>query len=190
MLYVGERTFHPRISHPLDNSTTGQLTTWTIHPRTITLRTNLFAAQPFYSYVCIPVYVVHASLHICIFIHMYTHEFKYVCLCVCTFWEGKCPISQGKLSGGELSGGELSWGGRGPFPIRRRARDRVPYATMYTSAFISVRQQAFKAPAYEGVSKCIFSCFIYYGVKANVRSFGVNSIQMLFISQTRNSKLS
>src|SRR6218665_1645617 len=56
-----------------------------------------------------PVYVVHASLHICIFIHMYTHEFKYVCLCVCTFWEGKCPILQGKLSGGELSGGELSW---------------------------------------------------------------------------------
>lgn len=81
-------------------------------------------------------------------------------------------------------------GGRGPFPMRRRARDLVPYATMYTSAFISVRQQAFKAPAYEGVSKCIFSCFIYYGVKANVRSFGVNSIQMLFISQTRNSKLS
>src|SRR6218665_2401438 len=39
MLYVGERTFDSRISHPPDNSTTGQLTPWTIHPRTITLRT-------------------------------------------------------------------------------------------------------------------------------------------------------
>src|SRR6218665_3702036 len=121
---------------------------------------------------------------------MYKHELKYVCLCVCTFWEGKCPISPGKLSGVSCPGGSCPGGGRGPLPMRRRARDLVPYATMYTSAFISVRQQAFKAPAYEGVSKCIFSCFIYYCVKANVRSFGVNSIQMLFILQTRNTKLS
>src|SRR6218665_2925906 len=104
---------------------------------------------------------------------------------------GKSPISQGKCPGVCCPGVSCPGGGRGPFPMRRRARDLVPYSTMYTSAFIfSVRQQALKAPAYEGVSKCIFSCFIYYGVKVNVRSFGVNSIQMLFISQTRNSKLS
>src|SRR6218665_2131130 len=96
----------------------------------------------------------------------------------------------GSCLGSSCPGGSWPGGGRGPFPMWRRARDLVPYATMYTSAFISVRQQAFKATAYEGVSKCIISCFIYYGVKANVRSFGVNSIQMLFISQTTNSKLS
>src|SRR6218665_3613402 len=67
------------------------------------------------SYAVMYVCMYTLCMSICIFIHMYTHELKYVCLCVFTFWEGKCPISQGKLSGcelsgGEISGGELSWG--------------------------------------------------------------------------------
>src|SRR6218665_3399462 len=120
-----------------------------------------------YLYICIN---MNSSMSVCVYARSGRGNVLYR--------RGSCP------------GVSCPGGGRGPFPMRRRARGLVPYATMYTSAFISVRQQAFKAPAYEGVSKCIFSCFIYYGVKANVRSFGVNSIQMLFISQTTNSKLS
>src|SRR6218665_229090 len=198
-------------------------------------------------YVCLYTLCMHLCIYAYLYICIHMNSSMSVCVYVRS-GRGNLLYRRGSCSGVSCPGVSCPGGGRGPFPMRRRARDLVPYSTMYTSAFISVRQQALKAPAYEGVSKCIFSCFIYYGVKVNVRlrsvphaeesprsctllhyvhvslyfckttslkspslrrckqvyfscfiyygvkvnvrSFGVNSIQMLFISQTRNSKLS
>lgn len=140
-------------------------------------------------YVCLYTLCMHLCIYAYLYICIHMNSSMSVCVYVRS-GRGNVLYCRESCPGVSCPGVSCPGGGRGPFPMRRRARDLVPYATMYTSAFISVRQQAFKAPAYEGVSKCIFSCFIYYGVKANVRSFGVNSIQMLFISQTTNSKLS
>lgn len=150
-------------------------------------------SSPLSSYAVMYVCLYTLCMHLCIYAYLYICIHMNSSMSVCVYvrsGRGNVLYCRESCPGVSCPGVSCPGGGRGPFPMRRRARDLVPYATMYTSAFISVRQQAFKAPAYEGVSKCIFSCFIYYGVKANVRSFGVNSIQMLFISQTTNSKLS
>src|SRR6218665_2271168 len=92
-------------------------------------------------------------MHLCIYAYLYICIHTNSSMSVCVYvrsGRGNVLYRRGSCPGGSCPGG-----GRGPIPIRRRARDLVPYATMYTSAFISVRQQAFKAPAYEGVSKSI-----------------------------------
>lgn len=103
------------------------------------------------------------------FIHVYIYAYKYACLCVCMFGEGNCFRSQESCPGESCPKVRCPVGGRSSFPMQMRARDLVSYATMYTSAFVSLTQYAFKAPSYEAVRKSISSCFIYYGEKVNIR---------------------
>src|SRR6218665_3261528 len=71
-------------------------------------------SSPLSSYAVMYVCLYTLCMHLCIYAYLYIciHMNSSMSVCVCTFWEGKCPILQGKLSGGELSGGEtgeLSW---------------------------------------------------------------------------------